>query len=68
MPPGGLNLMASPALESDVRMTKLSVIYDRTYSTNAVRGLLAQSSTNAILESFGIKDESAPDLAKTINV
>ena len=58
----------TPTPASDGRMTKPSVINERTKNTNVVSGLLAQSSTNAILESFGIKDESALDLAKTINV
>ena len=44
------------------------MIYDRTRNVYAVRRLLGQSSVTATIAYLGITDESALDLAKTINV
>ena len=51
-----------------IRKTKSSVIYDRTKNVDAVRRLLGQSSVTATSAYLGITDESALDLARTINV
>ena len=51
-----------------VRKTKSSVIYDRTKNVDAVRRLLGQSSVTATSAYLGISDESALDLARTINI
>ena len=44
------------------------MIYDRTKNLDAVRRLLGQSGVNATSAYLGITDESALDLARTINV
>ncbi len=51
-----------------IRKTKSSVIYDRTKNVDAVRRLIGQSSVTATSAYLGISDESALDLARTINV
>ena len=51
-----------------IRKTKSSVIYDRTKNADAVRRLLGQSSVTATSAYLGISDESALDLARTINI
>ena len=51
-----------------MRKTKSSVIYDRTKNVDAVRRLLGQSSVTATSAYLGISDESALDLARTINI
>ena len=51
-----------------MRKTKSSVIYDRTKNVDAVRRLLGQSSVTASSAYLGISDESALDLARTINI
>ena len=51
-----------------VRKTKSSVIYDRTKNVDAVRRLLGQSSVTATSAYLGISDESALDLARSINI
>ena len=51
-----------------IRKTKSSVIYDRTKNVDAVRRLLGQSSVTATSAYLGISDESALDLARTINI
>jgi len=51
-----------------VRKTKSSVIYDKTKNVDAVRRLLGQSSVTATSAYLGISDESALDLARTINI
>ena len=51
-----------------IRKTKRSVIYDRTKNVDAVRRLLGQSSVTATSAYLGISDESALDLARTINI
>jgi hypothetical protein len=51
-----------------IRKTKSSVIYDRTKNVDAVRRLLGQSLVTATSAYLGISDESALDLARTINI
>jgi len=51
-----------------VRKTKSSVIYDKTKNVDAVRRLLGQSSVTATSAYLGISDESALDLARSINI
>ena len=51
-----------------IRKTKSSVIYDRTKNVDAVRRLLGQSSVTNTSAYLGISDESALDLARTINI
>ena len=51
-----------------MRKTKSSVIYDRTKNVDAVRRLLGQSSVTVTSSYLGITDESALDLARTINI
>ena len=51
-----------------IRKTKSSVIYDRTKNVDAVRRLLGQSSVTATSAYLGISDESALDLARSINI
>ena len=53
---------------TSIRKTKSSVIYDRTKNVDAVRRLLGQSSVTATSAYLGISDESALDLARTINI
>ena len=51
-----------------IRKTKSSVFYDRTKNVDAVRRLLGQSSVTATSAYLGISDESALELARTINI
>ena len=44
------------------------MIYDRTKNVDAVRRLLGQSGVTATSAYFGITDEIALDLARTINI
>ena len=51
-----------------MRKTKPSVIYDKTNNVDAVRRLLGQSSITATSAYLGVIDNSALDLARTINI
>jgi len=51
-----------------MRKTKPSVIYDKTLNVDAVRRLLGQSSVTATSAYLGVSDNSALDLARTINI
>ena len=51
-----------------MRKTNASVIYDKTKNVDAVRRLLGQSSVTATSAYLGVTDESALDLARTINI
>ena len=51
-----------------MRKTKPSVIYDKTHNVDAVRRLLGQSSITATSAYLGVSDNSALDLARTINI
>ena len=50
------------------RETKPSVIYQRTKNVDAVRRLLGQSSVTATSAYLGVSDNSALELARSINV
>ena len=51
-----------------MRKTKPSVIYDKTHNVDAVRRLLGQSSVTATSAYLGVSDNSALELARSINV
>ena len=51
-----------------MRKTKASVIYNKTKNVDAVRRLLGQSSVTATSSYLGVTDNSALDLARTINI
>ena len=51
-----------------IQSEKPKVIYDGTKNVDAVRRLLGQSSVTATSAYLGISDESALDLARTINI
>ena len=51
-----------------MRKTKPSVIYDKTHNVDAVRRLLGQSSITATSAYLGVSDNSALELARSINV
>jgi len=51
-----------------MRKTKPSVIYDKTHNVNAVRRLLGQSSVTVTSSYLGVTDNSALELASSINV
>ena len=51
-----------------MRKTKPSVIYDKTHNVDVVRRLLGQSSVTATSSYLGVTDNSALELARTINI
>ena len=51
-----------------MRKTKPSVIYQRTNNVDAIRRLLGQSSVTATSAYLGVSDNSALELARSINV
>ena len=51
-----------------MRKTKPSVIYNKTHNVDAVRRLLGQSSVTATSSYLGVTDNSALELARTINI
>ena len=51
-----------------MRKTKATVIYNKTKNIDAVRRLLGQSSVTATSAYIGVKDNSALELARKINV
>ena len=51
-----------------LRKTKPSVIYAKTHNVDAVRRLLGQSSVTATSAYLGVSDNSALELARTINI
>ena len=51
-----------------MRKTKSSVIYEKTKNVDAVRRLLGQSSVTATSAYLGVSDNSALELARSINV
>jgi len=51
-----------------MRKTKPSVIYDKTHNVDAVRRLLGQSSVTATSSYLGVTDNSALELARSINI
>jgi integrase len=51
-----------------MRKTKPSIIYDKTHNVDAVRRLLGQSSVTATSAYLGVTDNSALELARTINI
>ena len=51
-----------------MRKTKPSVIYEKTHNVDAVRRLLGQSSVTATSSYLGVSDNSALELARSINV
>ena len=51
-----------------MRKTKPSVIYDKTHNLDAIRRLLGQSSITATSAYLGVSDNSALELARSINV
>ena len=51
-----------------MRETKPSVIYQRTNNVDAIRRLLGQSSVTATSAYLGVSDNSALELARSINV
>ena len=51
-----------------MRKTKPSVIYDKTHNVDAVRRLIGQSSIYATSAYLGVSDNSALELARSINV
>ena len=51
-----------------MRKTKPSVIYQRTNNVDAIRRLLGQSSVTATSAYLGVSDNSALELARTINI
>jgi len=65
-------LYATPHLSEysthSMRKTKPSVIYDKTHNVDAVRRLLGQSSVTATSAYLGVSDNSALELARSINV
>jgi hypothetical protein len=48
--------------------TKPSVIYEKTHNVDEVRRLLGQSSVTATSAYLGVSDNSALELARSINV
>ena len=53
---------------SHMRKTKASVIYNKTKNVDAVRRLLGQSSVTATSSYLGVTDNSALELARSINI
>jgi len=51
-----------------MRKTKPSVIYDKTHNVDAIRRLLGQSSVTATSAYLGVSDNSALELARSINI
>jgi len=51
-----------------MRKSKATAIYESTHDVDAVRRLLGQSSVTATSAYLGVSDESALDLAKSINL
>ena len=51
-----------------MRKTKPSVIYEKTHNVDAIRRLLGQSSVHSTQSYLGVSDNSALELARTINV
>lgn len=51
-----------------MRKSKASAIYEETHDVDAVRRLLGQSSINAVNAYLGVTDNSALELAKSINL
>ena len=51
-----------------MRKSKATAIYEETHDVDAVRRLLGQSSVTATCAYLGVSDESALDLAKSINL
>ena len=51
-----------------MRKTKPSVIYEKTHNVDAIRRLLGQSSITATSAYLGVSDNSALELARSINV
>ena len=51
-----------------MRKSKATAIYEETHDVDAVRRLLGQSSVTATSAYLGVSDESALDLAKSINL
>ena len=51
-----------------MRTTKPSVIYQRTNNVDAIRRLLGQSSVTATSAYLGVSDNSALELARSINI
>ena len=51
-----------------MRKVKATVIYNRTKNVDAVRRLLGQSSVTATSAYLGVTDNSAIELARSINV
>ena len=51
-----------------MRKPKPSVIYDKTHNVDAVRRLLGQSSVTVTSAYLGVSDNSALELARTINI
>ena len=51
-----------------MRKTKPSVIYDKTHNVDAVRRLLGQQSVTATSSYLGVTDNSALELARSINI
>ena len=51
-----------------MRKTKPTVIYDKTHNVDAVRRLLGQQSVTATSSYLGVTDNSALELARTINI
>ena len=51
-----------------MRKTKPSVIYEKTHNVDAIRRLLGQSSVTATSAYLGVSDNSALELARSINV
>jgi integrase len=51
-----------------MRKTKPSVIYDKTHNVDDVRRLLGQSSVTATSSYLGVTDNSALELARSINI
>ena len=51
-----------------MRKTKPSVIYQRTNNLDAIRRLLGESSVTATSAYLGVSDNSALELARTINI
>ena len=51
-----------------MRKSKATAIYEETHDVDAVRRLLGQSSVTATSAYLGVSDESALELAKSINL
>ena len=51
-----------------MRKSKAAAIYEETHDVDAVRRLLGQSSVTATSAYLGVSDESALELAKSINL